>query len=147
MAPKPGVFPLCLGRERSGRLFPEERRQNHHTEEAKSSPGEVGQPQCPQRCSQRKICGVSPQGLSLGRLYILGKLGPPTKFLAAPGPTKLHPQHPEVRKRRKSRMDSCCLVAREGLHIEIIKSRLNSGKTSLCLVNIAQVSQKLKQRA
>lgn len=40
----------------------------------------------------------------------------------------------------------CCMVAREGLHIEIIKSRLNSAKTSLCLVNIAEVSQKLKQK-
>ena len=41
----------------------------------------------------------------------------------------------------------CCLVARDGLRIEIIKSRLNSAKTSLCLLNIAELSQKLERSA
>lgn len=38
-------------------------------------------------------------------------------------------------------------MAREGFHVEIIKSRLNSAKTSLCLANIAKVSQEVRQRA
>lgn len=46
----------------------------------------------------RKICGVSPRGLSLGGFPILGIPGPPKKFLAAPGPTKLHTQRPEERE-------------------------------------------------
>ena len=37
-------------------------------------------------------------------------------------------------------------MAREGPHLEIIKRRLNSGKTSLCLASIAQVSQKNEGR-
>lgn len=50
-----------------GPVFPEERRQDHHTQEAKkSSAGEAGQVQCSQRRNQRKICEVSSQGLSLG---------------------------------------------------------------------------------
>lgn len=44
-------------------------------------------------------------------------------------------------------MDSLSPRGQEGLRVEIIKSRLNSGKTSLCLVSIAQVSQKRKQKA
>lgn len=94
----------------------------------------------------RKSYTVSLQGLAVWILNS-GNLRPPKNFMATPGPTKLHTQHPEERVRRKSRKADCCLVAREGLHIELIRSRLNSAKTSLCFVNVAEVSQELKQRA
>lgn len=38
-------------------------------------------------------------------------------------------------------------MARKGFHIEIIKSRLNSAKTSLCLAKTAEVSQELELSA
>jgi hypothetical protein len=135
---EPRVFPLYLG-EGEAPIFPEER-QNHHTEEAKSSPREAGQLQCPQSHSQKELWhfltrAFSPWILKSGESWISQEVSGRTQ------PRQITHSIVTRKVRRKPRTDSLLLVARESLHIDLIKSRLNSAKDFFVLSTVLKLAR------